>query len=164
MPRSLAITPLVLAALALTACGGSSGDPGATEIPGGADPADVEVIEEWSRTLNEGDVDGAAELFALPSLAQNGPVLRIESLDDAKLFNSSLPCGATLIEATADGEFTVATFRLGERPGPGVCGPGSGGKALTAFRIEDGRIAEWRRVVPGAGPRDGAEQAPSSSA
>lgn len=165
MPRLPATTSLaLLVAVVLASCGGSSDDQATTEIPGGADAADVEVIDEWSRTLNEGDVEAAAGFFALPSVAQNGPVLRIESLADAKLFNSSLPCGATLIEATPDGDFTIATFRLGERPGPGVCGSGSGGEAQTAFRIEDGKIAEWRRVIPGVGPGDGAEQAPSSSA
>lgn len=165
MPRSPVVSLLAaLAAVALVACGGSSGEETPTEVPGGADAADVAVIEEWSRTLSEGDIDGAAEYFALPSLAQNGPTLRIESLDDAKLFNSSLPCGATLVEAMPDGDFTIATFRLTERPGPGVCGPGTDGEAQTAFRIEDGKITEWRRVVTGAGPDDGAEQAPSSSA
>ena len=110
----------------------------------------------------QGDVDGAAEFFAIPSLAQNGPTLRIESLDDARLFNSSLPCGASLVEATTDGEFTIATFRLTERPGPGVCNAAAEAEAQTAFKIEDGKITEWRRVFDDDG--DGAEQAPSSSA
>lgn len=164
MPRLTAIVLLFAALNALAGCGGSQGEETTTEIRGGADAADVEVIDEWAKTLTEGDIDGAAELFALPSLAQNGATLRIESLDEAKLFNSSLPCGAVLIEATADGDFTVATFRLTERPGPGVCGSGTDGEAQTAFKIEDGKIAEWRRVVPGAVPDGGAEQAPSSSA
>ena len=42
---------------------------------------------------------------------------------------------------------SVATFRLTERPGPGVCGQGTGETAQTAFVIEDGEIVEWRRVV-----------------
>lgn len=161
--RSLAVLFAALAAcVALAACtGGSSDDETTTEIPGGADAAEVEVIDEWAHTLSMGDVDGAAEFFALPSLAQNGSTLRIENLDDAKLFNSSLPCGASLVEATTDGEFTIATFRLTERPGPGVCNAAAEAEAQTAFKIEDGKIAEWRRVFDGGG---GAEQAPSSSA
>ena len=107
------------------------------------------AFEEWSQTLTAGDIDGAAELFALPSLAQNaGPPLRIDSLADAKLFNSSLPCGAVLTEATAAHGLTIATFRLTERPGPGSCGSGTDAEAQTAFGIEDGEIVEWRRVVP----------------
>jgi hypothetical protein len=41
----------------------------------------------------------------------------------------------------------VATFRLTERPGEGVCGTGVGHTARTAFRIRHGRISEWLRVA-----------------
>ena len=127
-------------------------------IPGGADATDARVIDEWSRTLRRGDVDGAAGYFAVPSVAENGPQLvRIADRGDARLFNASLPCGARLIRATEEGDFTVATFKLTERPGPGTCGDGAGHVAQTAFVIRDGKIKEWRRVGIG-GP-----QAPSSS-
>jgi hypothetical protein len=143
----------LLCALTLVACGDA--DP---EIPGGADPAEAMVIDEWATTLREGDVDAAARFFALPSVAQNGPVpLRIRDLADAKLFNASLPCGAELTNATPEGGFIVATFTLTERPGPGVCGQGTGEIAQAALVIEDGEIVEWRRVVPGG------EQAPGRS-
>ncbi len=150
MRHSLALGLIV--ALALAACGGN--DP---EIPGGADPAEAQVINEWAMTLSEGDVDAAAAFFAIPSVAENGPVLRIRNLDDARLFNSSLPCGAELTNATPEGDFIVATFRLTERPGLGLCGPGTGETAQTAFVIEEGKITEWRRVAAGG------EQAPSRS-
>ena len=118
-----------------------------SEVPGGADAADVDVIQNWAETLAEGDTDAAAEYFAIPSVAENGPaLLQIEDLDDARLFNESLPCGAELIEATPHGEYTEATFRLTERPGPGTCGEGTGHLAMTAFLIEDGKIAEWLRL------------------
>jgi limonene-1,2-epoxide hydrolase len=164
MPRSLTVMLLAtLAATAIAACGGGSSS-GETEIPGGADPAEVEVIDEWAHTLSRGDVDEAAEFFAIPSLAQNGPTLRIDSVEKARLFNSSLPCGASLVEATTDGEFTIATFRLTERPGAGVCNAEAEAEAQTAFRIEDGKIVEWRRVFAGGDGGSGAEEAPSSSA
>jgi hypothetical protein len=129
----------------------SSGGGEATEaeVPGGADPASVAVIDEWATTLAAGDVDGAAELFALPSVAENGgTAVQITELGEARLFNASLPCGARLERAETEGEFTIATFRLVERPGPGTCGAGTGETAQTAFVIEDGAITEWRRVVP----------------
>ncbi len=163
MPRSIAFA-LLFALVAFVGCGGSGGDETAAEIPGGADPAEVEVIDEWAHTLSRGDVDGAAEFFAIPSLAQNGPTLQIDSVEKARLFNSSLPCGASLVEATTDGEFTIATFRLTERPGAGVCDAAAEAEAQTAFKIEDGKIVEWRRVFPGEDPNGGAEQAPSSAA
>jgi hypothetical protein len=134
-----------------------------TAIPGGADPADVAVIDDWAQTLSDGDVKGAAALFALPSVAENGATLRIGDLEEAVLFNSSLPCGATLVEAEPAGALTVATFELVERPGPGTCGAGTGAEARTAFRIEDGKITEWRRVAGDDGG-GGAPAAPSTSA
>ena len=157
-------TTVVLAALALGACerdepdlSGPAIEESPAEVPGGADPAATAVIEEWSATLSSGDVAAAARLFALPSVAQNGALIEIRDAADARLFNSSLPCGARLVEATEDGDFVVATFELSERPGPGSCGSGSGGTARTAFKIEDGRIVEWRRVAddPGSGPVPG---------
>ena len=112
-----------------------------------ADPADVVVIDEWTQTLKDGDVEGAARFFAIPSTAENGLTYDIRSQADARVFNESLPCGAKLVDAQTEGEFTTATFELTERPGPGVCGQGVGNEAQTAFVIEDGRIVEWRRVV-----------------
>jgi hypothetical protein len=143
---------LIAACALLAACGGGddeAADP-APEIPGDADPADVRVIDEWVRTLATGDVEGAARFFAIPSVAENGILLQIEDFEDAVRFNASLPCGAELIGAETEGEFTTATFRLIERPGPGTCGDGTGGTAETAFVIEDEKIVEWRRVdLPG---------------
>lgn len=158
--RRVALLSLLIALL-LAACGSS--DPGqadpadtpddseSAEIPGDADPADVEVIDAWATTLRRGDVAGAARFFAIPSIAENGPTrIPINDRGDARLFNASLPCGARLIAANTEGDFTVATFRLTERPGRGSCGSGTGGTAMTAFVIEDGRIVEWRRVGIGA--------------
>ena len=145
MPGRVHVIALLVAATFAVACGEDDNVPEAA-VPGNADPADVRVIEEWSSTLRAGDVEGAAELFALPSVAENVIVVPIEDSEDARRFNASLPCGAELIRAETQGEFTTATFRLTERPGPGTCGAGAGQTAQTAFVIEDGRIAEWRRV------------------
>jgi hypothetical protein len=129
-----------------------------TTVPGGASQADVNVIAGWAQALAGGDVDAAAAYFALPSVAENGPILvRIHDLAQARAFNESLPCGAKLIHAGSVGRFTTATFRLTERPGPGTCGPGTGATAQTSFVIRDGKIVQWRRV--GAG---GPGQAPPS--
>jgi hypothetical protein len=161
-------TPIAVcaAALALLAgCGDDSdsgntapdaGAPGAPEaapreVPGDADPEAVGVIGAWADTLRAGDVEGAADYFAIPSTAENGPLLiRIRSTEDAVEFNESLPCGAELVRAEGAGEFVTATFRLTERPGSGTCGAGTGELAETAFMIRDGEIVEWRRVGTGA--------------
>src|SRR3954454_6614778 len=154
---------LVLALVALSACGGgnSTTATGTTStIAGNASLADVKVIDGWVTALRHGKVDAASRYFAIPSTAQNGAILaRIRSIDDARRFNESLPCGARLVRADSAGEFTTATFRLTERPGPGVCGPGVGGVAKTSFVIRDGKIVQWRRV----GAAGGAPPAPGSS-
>ena len=172
MKRIFVLLAVTIAAVP-AGCGGDDGD-ATTSIPGGADPAAVEVIDDWARTLRAGDVSGAADYFAIPSVAQNGPTVRIDAVADARAFNSSLPCGAVLIEAVPEGDLTVATFRLTERPGPGACGFAVGAEATTAFRIEDGKIAEWRRILDDesggnggegeGGGGGGAAPAPSSSA
>ena len=150
-------------AIALAGCGGSGSGVGgsAQGIAGNADPADVRVIDGWVTALRHGDVADAAGYFAIPSVAENGPVLlHIRSLRDARRFNQSLPCGARLVRAETAGQFTTATFRLTERPGPGACGAGAGETAKTSFVVRDGKIVQWRRVGAGAG----GQPAPSQSA
>jgi hypothetical protein len=144
-----ALPVAALAAVALLApagCGGG-GDSSTTTSP--ADPGDVAVIEGWAKALASGDEEAAADYFAIPSVAENGPLLtKIESRGDAIAFNRSLPCGAEVVSARTTGDLTTATFRLSDRPG-GDCGTGVGGTASTSFEIDDGRIVEWRRVDDG---------------
>ncbi|MGH2957349.1 MAG: hypothetical protein ACRDL6_10180 [Solirubrobacterales bacterium] len=138
---------LVIASAALLSAGCGGEEPDSSEVPGGADPEAVEVIDRWSDELRGGDVEGAAAYWEVPSVAQNGtPPLELVSRDDVVAFNESLPCGAELIRAESEEERTVATFELTERPGPGECGPGTGETAKTAFVIEDEKIVEWLRV------------------
>jgi hypothetical protein len=159
-----ALAAIALPLLALSACGGGDST-GTTTAPatiaGDANPADVQVIGDWATALRQGDVDAAADYFAVPSVAENGPILvHIRSTEDAVRFNESLPCGARLIRADSAGGFTTGTFRLTERPGPGSCGPGTGSVAKTSFVIRDGKIAQWRRVGAGTG----GSPAPSATA
>jgi hypothetical protein len=156
--RRIALLALVLSLVALPGCGaedetdpaGEEDGAAAGEVAGDADPEAVEVISAWSEALRGGDITAAAKLFAIPSVAENGPILgRLDSAQDARVFNRSLPCGGRLIRADTEGEFTTATFRLTERPGPGSCGSGTGQTAKTAFLIRNGEIVEWRRVGVG---------------
>lgn len=112
-----------------------------------ADPADMEVIGAWVEALTAGDVEAAADLFAVPSVAQNGPVqIRIRDHQDAVAFNESLPCGGRIVAAETSGTKTIATFELSERPGGG-CGSGTGATARTSFVVEGGKIVEWWRLT-----------------
>ena len=160
VPRVATAALVALVALILAGCGG---DEATTSAESGTAPEDAEVIKAWSAALTEGDVEGAAELFALPSTAQNGPLTaRIETAADAVAFNESLPCGSEVLSTRTEGDFTSATFRLEQRPGAD-CGTGVGETASTSFEIEDGKIVEWRRIdelPPGeGGPPDGGGEA-----
>jgi hypothetical protein len=131
----------------LSGCGSSSKDTGSA-LPGNADADAVNVIRQWADELRAGDVSAASDRFSIPSVVQNGtPALTLTNRSQVEIFNQSLPCGAKLTAASRSGRFTIATFVLTERPGPGECGGGVGEAAKTAFVIHNGHITEWRRVV-----------------
>jgi hypothetical protein len=141
------VLPAALALLMVAGCG-SSGSGDATTIPGGADADAVKVIQQWADELRAGDVPAASDRFAIPTVVQNGTApLRLTNRTQVEIFNQSLPCGARLTAASMSGKYTIATFVLTERPGPGECGNGVGEAAKTAFVIHNGHITEWRRVV-----------------
>ena len=143
--RFIAVVAALGVAL-LSGCG-SSKDKTDT-VGGGAAPETVQVIRSWADELRAGDVAAASRRFAIPTVVQNGtPALRLTTRDEIEAFNRSLPCGATLTEAVAVDRFTIATFKLTERPGPGECGKGVGETAKTAFVVRKGLITQWRRVV-----------------
>ena len=144
----LGLLPLLLALIAF-GCGGDGDDDSEPSVDD-----DAAAITAWAETLAGGDASGAAQFFALPSVAENGLIeIQIETLEDAVAFNESLPCGAEVVSTEDGGDgTTIARFTLTERPG-GNCGPGVGGSASTAFLIEDGKITEWRRV-----PNEGEEE------
>jgi hypothetical protein len=139
--------PAVLGLLLMAGCG-SSDSSDTTTVAGNADPDAVNVIRQWSDELRAGDIQAASDRFAIPSFVQNGsPLLQLTNRRQIETFNQSLPCGARLTGASRSGRYTIATFVLTERPGPGRCGGGVGEAAKTAFVIQAGHIREWRRVV-----------------
>jgi hypothetical protein len=143
--RAAILASIAAATGLVCSCGGGGGDGSSKpSIPAGHEA--VAVIEGWVEALSAGDVEGAADYFALPSVAENGtPPLTLRSRADAITFNRSLPCGARLVRAQPLGRFIAATFRLTDRPG-GDCGPGTGRLARTAFVVRGGKIVQWRRL------------------
>jgi hypothetical protein len=134
-----------LSVLAFSGCGSSDQQ---STVPGGADADAVRVIKGWADELRAGNVQIASQRFAIPTVVQNGTEpLQLTDRAQVEAFNQSLPCGAKLTEAVSSGKYTIATFVLTERPGPGQCGKGTGETAKTAFVIHDNKITEWRRVV-----------------
>ncbi len=160
----------VVAALALSGCGGGAPRaaapaiaPGATRsTPPAADGvrAAVAVIRAWSRALARGDVAAATAYFAIPSqvqIAPQAPVVTVRTEADARGVNLALPCGAQLLDTRPVDRYIDALFRLGRRPGAD-CGTGVGGTARVAFVIRGGKIAVWRRIADE--PGDSARAAP----
>jgi hypothetical protein len=157
-----AVLALLIAALAVfLVIHGNAVDPDSdvADVPGGADPALVQVVVDWARAESSGDNVAAASYFAIPSFAQNGFNFHIATADQARKFNASLPCGAVAEEAVEEGRYIIVTFRLGDKANSNECGAGAGETARTAFLIEHGKIVEWRRVAD----ERAAPSAPSSS-
>ena len=140
--RLAVIAVLLLLLAGLGACGSDN------EFGDTSAPSAESVIRDWADTLRVGDVRGAANFFALPSVVANGtePII-LRTRSDARAFNESLPCGARLLRTSSAAGYTTAVFRLTERPGPGTCGTGTGLTARTTFVVRDGKIHEWRRVA-----------------
>lgn len=139
---------MCLAAGVFAGCGGSSSSDKSNTVAGNANADAVQVIRSWADELRSGDISAASDRFSIPTVVQNGTApLTLTTRQAIEVFNQSLPCGARLTAATDAGRYTVATFVLTERPGPGRCGSGVGDAAKTAFVIHNGHIVEWRRVV-----------------
>jgi limonene-1,2-epoxide hydrolase len=123
---------LLLAALAVSACGGG-------------DPSPESVVRAWSAAVNTDDNAGAARLFAEGArVVQDDEVRRLETFAEARAWNSSLPCSGRIIRLTVRGENVRVTFVLGDRRRSECDGPGERAHAL--FRVRDGKIVLWHQL------------------
>jgi limonene-1,2-epoxide hydrolase len=119
--------------VALVGCGG--GDP----------PSPESVVRAWSQSINAGDDEAAAALFAAGArVIQPNRSFRLEDEDEAVLFNRSLPCSGTITDLVAEGDAVTATFLLGHRDESRCDGPGQHVRAL--FRVRDGKIVLWHQL------------------
>lgn len=115
---------------------------------GGGSPSPESVVRAWSESVNSGDNDAAAELFAPGAeVIQLGQSVRLETEGEALRFNESLPCAGEIVDLETDGEMVMATFRLSDRETSRCDGPGAEVKA--AFRVREGKIVLWHQL-PGA--------------
>jgi hypothetical protein len=172
MTRALAPVVGLAAAVVLAGCGGGDDKqtrtaaadtrpkPSAPHVA--PNPAAVRVIRGWTDTLRQGHVKAASRYFSVPAIVSNNtPPIQLKTRPEIEFFNRTLPCGAVLVRAEATGVYTVAVFRLTERPGEGECGTGTGREAAVAFIVAHRRITQWRRLneVPpparSAAPADG---------
>ena len=124
---------ILLALLALTACGGHK-----TASPGA-------VVRTWSAALDRNDSEAAGSLFADGSQVIQSGVLTLPAHADAVQWNSGLPCGGviTLLEPRSGGQI-LAIFTLTDRPKHRCDAPGT--KAAALFQVRNGKIVVWHEV------------------
>jgi hypothetical protein len=119
------------------------------------------ILDGWARALRNDHGARAAAYFSVPVIIAQGTAIRLDTAEEVRAFNVSLPCGARLLELGPDGRFLVATFRLTRRPHH-VCGS-LGDQVRVAVALRGRKIAEWRQMptTPGAPPGpDQPEDAP----
>ena len=130
-------TALVLAAVALTGCGGHTT----------ASAADL--ARAWSAAIDRNDNEGAARLFADGALVVQNGSLTLATHADAVRWNAALPCGGRITHLEVHGkDEVVAQFELTERPRHSCDAPG--GAAAAAFQVKDGKIVLWHQAEVGA--------------
>jgi SnoaL-like domain len=128
--RSWLAAALLLAVLA--GCGGGKASP-------------ESVVRAWSKALNAGDNQGAANLFAPGAQVVQGPVvIRLRTHADAVVWNAGLPCSGKIVALSTSGATVTATFLLGDRKTSPCDGPGH--RATAVFRIRGGKIVLWHQV------------------
>ena len=151
IPRAL----LLLSVALLAGCGGGSEEPDRprTTPPAASGSAEA-VVRAWAAELRRGDVEAATDRFAVPAIVTNfGPEERLETREQVRSFNATLPCGGRVVESERHYGYVIATFVLTERPGADC--DGTGDRARTAFQVRDGKIVRWVRV-----PLEGETPAP----
>jgi hypothetical protein len=164
---------LAVLAPALIGCGSGGSDKAADtrQSPGAttpaprpadtrrADPRAAATIGAWVDAERTGEAIRAAAYFSLPAIVLNGPEpLLLRTRDQVRLWNAALPCGATLLRAVDVRGWTIARFRLLERPGRRCDGVGN--TATTAFAMREGKIAMWIRVADDASAEKSAPPRP----
>ncbi|MGI9658437.1 MAG: hypothetical protein ACR2OD_05970 [Gaiellaceae bacterium] len=125
----------VVAALALSACGGSTAPAG-------------EVVENWVEALTTGsDEDAAAFFVDEPIIVQGFLPTLPKTKQGVVSWHAKLDCGGEITGMRVDGRRVSATFALADRvryqcPAPGYL-------STVDFILEDGLIKVWSQALPG---------------
>jgi hypothetical protein len=141
--------PLLIALTAVTAGCGLAGDVRPLADPPELRPFDAQpggvsdraIIRGWLDHLNKGRFEAAAGYFAPGAVIELGSEFTLRSQRHAVEFNRALPCRAVLTDTRADGDATIAAFRLAEGLRR-ACK--DGGSARVRFVVRDRLIAELR--------------------
>jgi hypothetical protein len=120
---------------------------------GGGPPSAESVVRAWSESLNTGDNEAAADLFAPSAQVIQGRRFVLETRREAIAFNASLPCSGQIVELDTRADTVIATFRLGDRETSRCDAPGA--EARAAFRVREGKIVLWHQLPDAAGAAPG---------
>ena len=103
------------------------------------------VVRAWSARLNANDNAGIARLFAIPSVAVQGPyAYRFTARGQITVWHAGLPCAGHIVSITIRGKYATAVFRLGNRGLRKCDAPGQ--LAAARFEIVKGKIVTWVQV------------------
>src|SRR5438034_11676245 len=92
---------------------------------GGGKPTPESVVRAWSKALDAGDNQAAADLFAPGAQVIQGPVVTsLRTHADAVAWNAGLPCSGKIVDLSTSGATVTATFLLGNRQTTACDGPG----------------------------------------
>jgi limonene-1,2-epoxide hydrolase len=112
---------------------------------GSTPPSPQSVVRAWSQELNSGDNEAAAKLFAPGAeVVQAGTTIRLNTQAQALAWNAALPCSGRLVSIKTTGDYTRATFVLGDRQTKKCDGPGQ--RATAIFRVRKGKIVLWHQT------------------
>ena len=108
-----------------------------------------EVVRGWSRAVNEGDNDRAAEYFAAgAAIVVGDQSVKLAGHADPRRFNASLPCAAEIAEIRTDGDRVTATFNL-RQPYPfRVCSARPDPREVAVVTVRNGKIVIWELLGP----------------
>jgi limonene-1,2-epoxide hydrolase len=114
----------------------------------GGGPASPEsVVRAWSESINSGNNEAAADLFAPGAeVIQGGASITLDTEAQAVRFNASLPCSGEIVKLKTEGDTVTATFVLGHRETSRCDGPGA--EVTAAFRVRNGKIVLWHQLPP----------------
>jgi hypothetical protein len=129
----------IAAVLALAGCGGGP-------------PSPESVVRAWSTSLNAGDNEAAASLFAPGALVIRAGLTRtLGDEADALRFNAALPCSGEIVQLEESGHRVNVRLRLGDRESSRCDAPGEELHALVEVR--DGKIVVWHQLDAAAGAK-----------
>jgi hypothetical protein len=121
---------------------------------GGGPPSPESVVRAWNESVNSGDNEAAAELFAPGAqVIRAGRSFTLQTEAQAIRFNASLPCSGEIVDLETAGETVTATFLLADRGTIECDGPGA--EVTAAFRVRDGKIVLWHQLPSPARARVG---------